>query len=82
MTTKELINKYPAWICEGDKRYVAVKAMAGKENALKIANSVFKVKSDRLRATPGIMGGNYIYKRAMYAPKNVKENPVWIVEVV
>ena len=81
MTTKQLIKIYPSWICQGDKRYVAVVATTNKENALRIANSVFKVKFDKLAITTGLMGGGYIYKSVNDIP-NGKFKPVWIVEVV
>lgn len=81
MKTKHLIATYPAWICQGDKRYVAVVATTSKENALKIANHVFKVKYDKLHVETGLMGGGYIYKSVLDIPKG-KFKPVWIVEVV
>lgn len=81
MTAKEAINTYDAWICKGDTTYVAVIFGAGKENALKIANSVFKVKKDKLGYGVGSMKRGYVYLSEFGSAKKTDGKAVWLVWV-
>ena len=77
MTAKELLDEYDAWICKGDKTYVAVSRKAFFDEAMKIANLHFKVKKDRLHIVSGYIRGKNMYKGIGIG----KCTHVWVVEV-
>ena len=82
MTTNELVRKFKAWKCKGGKRsYVAVELNASKEEAKRIANTVFKTRQGFILVTRGYKRGGYIYKDIMDCPKG-KIEQIWICEVL
>lgn len=82
MTTKEIMQKYVIehYYDEVGTHYIAVPQAVSKEDAMRTANTYFKVNANKLEVTRG-----YVVRDTLHFKKPSliqKFDPVWAVEVV